>query len=180
MNIAHSKSRIVQTPRTDPGRRRAKLLEFVDSALGAVRHHHGLVQFGLYSFVGGICFSIDILGFIIFLHCGIAILTASALSFVTATISNYLLCCILVFRSGRFSRHVELLRVFGIAIVGLTLNTAVLWLLAEFLGVNPLVAKILAVLPVLAWNYHGRRLFVFDGAPAPAMMALVDRVRARL
>jgi putative flippase GtrA len=64
----------------------------------------------------------------VLLHFSVTILVASAISFIRGTIGNYLLCCVLVFRSGRFSRHIELLRIFGIAIVGLALNTAVLWL----------------------------------------------------
>jgi putative flippase GtrA len=135
------------------------------------------LQFALYLIVGGICFSIDIAGFVLLRHFELPILTASATSFVTSTITNYALCCAFVFRSGRFSRQEELLRLFAIAIVGLGLNSAVVWLLAENLGFDPTLAKILAVLPVLAWNYLGRRAIVFDRAPSAVLVMLSDRAR---
>jgi putative flippase GtrA len=68
---------------------------------------------------------------------------------------------------------------FGIAVVGLSLNSAVVWLLAENLRFHPTLAKILAVLPVLAWNYLGRLVIVFGGAPSAALIMLSERVRGR-
>ncbi|MGA8597955.1 MAG: GtrA family protein, partial [Bryobacteraceae bacterium] len=131
-----------------------------------------LLQFGFYLVVGGICFSIDIIGFILLRYSGLRILTASATSFVVATITNYFLCCALVFCSGRYSRPEELLRLFVIALVGLALNSAVVYVLAVVIGFNPTLAKILAVLPILGWNYLGRRAIVFGGTPAPALVTL--------
>jgi putative flippase GtrA len=109
------------------------------------------------------------------------ILSASVLSFVTATVANYLLCCGFGFRSGRFSRPEEIVRLFIIAVVGLGLDSAVVLLLAQILEFDPTLAKILAVFPVFAWNYLGRRTMVFDGTPSAAMSLLVvGRVRGRL
>jgi putative flippase GtrA len=136
-----------------------------------------VLQFGFYLVVGGICFSIDIAGFVVLRSFKLPILTASAISFVTATIANYLLCCAFVFRRGRFSRREELLRLFAIAIVGLGLNSAVVWLLTEILVWNPTLAKVLAVLPILAWNYLGRRAMVFDSTPSAAIVMLAERAR---
>jgi hypothetical protein len=74
--------------------------------------------------------------------------------------------------SIRFSRGEELLRLFAVAIVGLTLSSAMVWLLAELLRLDATLAKMLAVLPVLAWNYLGRRSIVYHGAPAAAMILM--------
>ena len=136
-----------------------------------------LLQLGSYFIVGGICFCIDIGGFVALRSLNLPILPASALSFVTATFVNYLLCCGFVFRSGRFSRPEEIVRLFVIALVGLGLNTAVVWLLAKILWLDPTLAKILAVFPVFAWNYVGRRAMVFDGTPPAAMALLAERMR---
>jgi putative flippase GtrA len=119
-------------------------------------------------------------GFVALRLCKLPILTASVLSFVTATLVNYLLCCGFVFRSGRFSRPEEIARLFMIALVGLGLNTAVVLLLAQILQFDPTLAKILAVFPVFAWNYLGRRAMVFDGGPSVAMALLAERLRGRL
>jgi putative flippase GtrA len=96
------------------------------------------------------CFCIDIAGFVALRSLKLPILTASVLSFVTATLVNYLLCCGFAFRSGRFSRPEEIVRLFIIALVGLGLNTTVVLLLAKILRFDPTLAKILAVLPVFA------------------------------
>lgn len=137
-----------------------------------------LIQLGLYFIVGGICFVIDIGGFIALRLCKLPVLSASALSFVTATLFNYLLCCSFVFRSGRFSRSKEIVRLFIIALIGLGLNTAVVLLLAKILLFDPTLAKILAVIPVFAWNYLGRRTMVFEATPPAAMALLAKRLRA--
>jgi putative flippase GtrA len=142
--------------------------------------HLALLQVLMYLIVGGICFCIDIGGFILICEfVAVSILIASAMSFTTATLVNYLLCCAFVFRRGRFSRSQEMLRLFVIAIVGLGLNSTVVWLLAERLEVPPTLAKILAVLPVFAWNYLGRRSIVFDGGLSPTMELIAERVRGR-
>ena len=152
----------------------------VKSMLSQPHRQIALLQFALYLIVGGTCFCIDIAGFVFLRLLGFPLLTASATSFVTATITNYLLCRALFFRSGRFSRGEELLRLCVIALVGLGLNSAVVWLLAENMRVNPTLAKILAVLPVLAWNYLGRRTMVFDGRPSAMATMFAERIRERL
>jgi putative flippase GtrA len=108
-----------------------------------------LRQLVLYLVVGGICFFIDVGGFVVLHVCGLPILAASALSFVTATLVNYALCCGFVFRSGRFSRPEEIVRLFAIALVGLGLNSLGVLLLAQFLRFDSTFAKILAVFPCL-------------------------------
>jgi len=145
----------------------------------APARHLALLQLGFYFIVGGVCFCIDIGCFVALRSLKFPILTASVLSFVTATLVNYFLCCGLVFRSGRFSRPEEIVRLFIIALVGLGLNTAAVLLLAKILRLDPTLAKILAVFPVFAWNYLGRRTAVFDGAPSPAMTFLAERIRGR-
>ena len=132
------------------------------------------LQFALYLIVGKICFSIDIAGFLLPRQFELPIVTASATSYVTSTVTNYALCCAFVFRSGRFSRQEELLRLFAITIVGLGFNGAVVWLLAEELGFDPTLAKI----PVLTWNCLGRRAIVLDREPATAVVMLAARARA--
>jgi len=139
-----------------------------------------LLQLGLYCIVGGICFCIDVGGFVALRLCKFPLLTASILSFVTATFCNYLLCCGFVFRSGRFPRPEEIVRLFIIALVGLGLNTAAVLLLAKILRLDPTLAKIFAVFPVFAWNYLGRRAMVFDGSLPAAAALLAERVRGRL
>jgi putative flippase GtrA len=62
-------------------------------------------------------------------------------------------------------------------LIGLGLNSAVVWLLAEILSFDPTLAEILAVFPVFAWNYLGPCWVVFDGTPSAAMALLAERAR---
>ena len=126
-----------------------------------------LRQLGLYLIVGGICFFVDVGGFVVLRLSDLPILPASALSFITATLVNYSLCCSFVFRRGRFSRPEEIARLFLIALVGLGLNSLAVVFLAQILEFNPTLSKIVAVFPVFAWNYLGRRNLVFEQNPSP-------------
>jgi putative flippase GtrA len=145
----------------------------------APRRQMAILQIALYLVVGGFCFCVDVGGFVALRYRQLPVLPASAASFVTATLVNYLLCRALVFRSGRFSRPEEVSRLFVIAVIGLGLNSAAVWLLAEVLGVDPTLAKILAVVPVSAWNYLGRRSIVFAGGPSAAVALLSERLRVK-
>jgi hypothetical protein len=66
-----------------------------------------------------------------------------------------------------------------IAVIGLGLNSAAVWLLAEVLGLDPIFAKVLAVFPVFAWNYLGRRSIVFASGPSAAVALLSERLRVK-
>jgi hypothetical protein len=68
-----------------------------------------------------------------------------------------------LFRSGRFSRPEEILRLLFIALVGLGLNSAVVLLLAKFCGSSRRSPKSLPSFPCSNWTYLGRRSIVFDG-----------------
>jgi len=139
-----------------------------------------MVQFALYLLVGGITFWIDIGGFLIIRLFGTPVLPASAASFVIAVLANYALCRAIVFRGGRFSRIEELGRLFVVALVGLGLNSAMVWFLAVWLHVDPTASKVLAVIPVLAWNYLARRALVFDAEMAGGVAAVVARTERPL
>ena len=42
----------------------------------------------------------------------------------------------------------------------------------KIMHLEPTLAKVLAVIPVFAWNYFGRRTMVFEGAPPTGMNGL--------
>lgn len=121
-----------------------------------------MLQFMLYLVVGGLSFLVDI-GVFVALHTeSVAVIPASVTSFIAATIANYFLCILFAFQRGRLRGPVEALSFLGVVLSGLALNTACVWLFVYPLSVRPTPAKILAVPLVLAWNYLGRRLLVFD------------------
>jgi len=140
-----------------------------------------VLQFALYLIVGSVCFCIDIGGFLIILWLlSLPILIASALSFVISTVANYALCCAFVFRRGRFSRLEEMSRLLVVSVIGLGLNSAMVWALAVRGGLDPAIAKVLAVFPVLAWNFLARRVIVFHAALSTVVVEFASRIGGRL
>jgi putative flippase GtrA len=133
------------------------------------------LQFACYLVVGGSAFLVELVSFVLLLQAGAATIPASVASFLVATVANYLLSNAIAFQSGGIARGQEALRFAVVALVGLGLNTGFVWLLLA-LGEPPLVAKIAAVAPVLAWNFLGRRLFVFSATVPEASWRLGNRV----
>jgi putative flippase GtrA len=126
------------------------------------------LQFACYLVVGGSAFLVELVTFLLLLSGGVAPIPASVASFVVASAANYALSNLLAFARGDVSRGQEMLRFAVVALVGLGLNTAVVWILLA-LGAPAVFAKVSAVAPVLMWNFLGRRLFVFsDRIPEPA------------
>jgi putative flippase GtrA len=125
------------------------------------------MQFFLYLIVGGLSFFVDIGSFIVLRAIEVPVILASVTSFILATAANYLLSVILAFERGRFRRNIEILRFLSVVMIGLGLNTLLVWCFVYPLALHPTVAKIIAVPIVLVWNYLGRRRLVF-GNEIPA------------
>ena len=66
-----------------------------------------------------------------------------------------------------------------VVLVGLALNTALVWCFVYPLAIQPTVAKIGAVPIVLIWNYLGRRMLVFNDRVPVSVQSRVDGRRAR-
>jgi putative flippase GtrA len=138
------------------------------------------MQFLLYLIVGGLSFFVDIGIFVLLRMAEMPVIPASIASFIAATGANYALSTILAFQGGRFRRHIELVRFLIVVLIGLALNTGLVWLFAYPFGVEPTLAKIIAVPMVLVWNYLGRRLLVFhDRLPTPMLKWLSSARRRR-
>lgn len=120
------------------------------------------MQFLLYLIVGGLSFVVDIAAFVGLRALAAPVIPASVASFILATAANYLLSILLAFERGRFRQHVEMMRFLIVVLIGLALNTLLVWWFVYPLSINPTAAKIVAVPIVLVWNYLGRRWLVFD------------------
>ncbi|BBK30826.1 putative flippase GtrA [Stella humosa] len=133
------------------------------------------LQFACYLVVGGSAFLVELATFLLLLEAGMAVIAASVASFVVASGANYVLSNVIAFQSGGISRGQEALRFAFVALVGLGLNTGFVWLLLA-LGAAPVLAKISAVAPVLAWNFLGRRLLVFSARIPEASWRVGNRL----
>ena len=72
-----------------------------------------------------------------------------------------------------------MLRFLTVVLVGLGLNTLLVWCFVYPLSIHPTAAKIAAVPIVLIWNYLGRRLFVFGNEIPIAVRAQLKNQASR-
>jgi putative flippase GtrA len=135
------------------------------------------MQFFFYLIVGGLSFFVDIGAFVAMRAIEVPVIPASISSFILATAANYLLSILLAFERGRFRRHIEMLRFLAVVLVGLGLNTLLVWAFVYELSMHPTIAKIVAVPIVLVWNYLGRRLLVFSNEVPIAVRAWMKPAR---
>ncbi|MCF6170129.1 MAG: GtrA family protein [Bacteroidales bacterium] len=87
---------------------------------------------------------------------------ANAIGFTTAATSNYYLNRIWTFKSTNPEVMVEFTGFFVISLIGLGLNTLILWLLVSRLKMNFYFAKIFAIGAVTIWNFFANALITFN------------------
>ena len=116
-----------------------------------------------YFLVGGTAAVIDIIIFFLFAKLlGYNYLWVGAAGFTVATLVNYLLSIRYVFESRvRFDRHHELLFVYLVSAIGLTINQVVLYVCVDLIYVEKMLSKLIATGSVFFWNYNARKHFVF-------------------
>lgn len=117
-----------------------------------------LAQFGRFLVVGGISFSVDFGLFTVLYGLGVPHLIASATSFSTSVVLNYILSRRYVFEA---QENVSVLKEFTLYvllnIVALGLNTLILYVCADLAGMSPFLGKILATAIVLIYNFISRK-----------------------
>lgn len=86
---------------------------------------------------------------------------ASVFGFCTGAVVNYLVNYHYTFDSSQ-PHTATLPRFIGVALVGVTLNTAAMSVQIKTLGLHYLVAQVLATVVVVLWNFAGNKLWTFD------------------
>ena len=87
---------------------------------------------------------------------------ANAIGFTTAASSNYFLNRIWTFESTNPRVMVEYTEFIIISMIGLGINTLVLWLLVSRFKMNFYVAKIFAIGVVTIWNFFANAFITFN------------------
>jgi len=87
---------------------------------------------------------------------------ANALGFSTAATTNYYLNRIWTFKSHNPEVLMEFSEFFIISLVGLGINTLVLWLLVSRFKMNFYVAKLFAIAVVTIWNFLANAFITFN------------------
>ena len=87
---------------------------------------------------------------------------ANAIGFITAASTNYFLNRIWTFESTNPKVMIEYTEFFVISLIGLGINTLVLWLLVSRFKMNFYVAKIFAIAVVTVWNFLANAFITFN------------------
>ena len=87
---------------------------------------------------------------------------ANAIGFTTAATTNYYLNRIWTFESTNPRVMVEYTEFIAISLIGLGINTLVLWLLVSKFKMNFYVAKIFAIGVVTLWNFFANAFITFN------------------
>lgn len=120
-----------------------------------------LVRFGV---TGGVCFLVEFAALTLLvelLH--MPVLWATALAFLISVIVNYALCVKWVFTGAKGGSGRVRLQFLMTSGMGLGLNELLMWLMNIRLGVQYQLAKVIATLMVMIWNYVTKRLVLRGG-----------------
>lgn len=88
---------------------------------------------------------------------------SNGIGFTVAATSNYLFNRWWTFQSQNPEVMMEYLKFIGISLVGLAINTAILWLLVTKGKINFYLSKLGAIAVVTIWNFAMNYLFTFTG-----------------
>lgn len=86
---------------------------------------------------------------------------ANAIGFLTAASSNYILNRVWTFQSTNPEVAVEFGKFFFVSVVGLGINSLVLWVLNVKFRLNFYFAKLLAIIVTTFWNFIANYLYTF-------------------
>ena len=115
-----------------------------------------------YSVGGAAAFVVDATLLYVFTeYANIWYLTSSILSFLIASIVNYVYQRLVTFKHSGTNIKKQYLSFLLIAAVGLGLNTLLLWVQVELLGLWYMLAKAIAAVIVLVWNFEMNKYFTF-------------------
>lgn len=88
---------------------------------------------------------------------------SNAIGFIIAATSNYVLNRIWTWHSTSSAVGLEYAKFFGVSLIGLGLNTLIIYLLNEKFKFNFWISKVFATGVVMLWNFFANNFFTFAG-----------------
>jgi putative flippase GtrA len=115
-----------------------------------------------YSIVGGLCTGLDFVILFFLTHfVSLNYLISSIISFMSGTVLNYYLCTFWIFKIRLIENHYhEFLYYSIITGIGLGINTLLIWLFTELIGLYFMFSKLLATFVTYWWNFGARKYFL--------------------
>ena len=87
---------------------------------------------------------------------------SNAIGFTVAASTNWLLNRIWTFASNNPQILSEYLRFLGVSVIGLGINTLILWMLTDKVKLNFYLSKVAAIGITTIWNFLANNYFTFD------------------
>lgn len=121
-----------------------------------------LIQIFKFGIVGGIATVIDFVFLYIFREfCHFPVLVSNTLSFCISVIYNYTASVKWVFDVNKEKDAKKQFIIFIVfSVIGLLLNNAIMWLTVDFLSIYYMLAKIIATVIVMVFNFVTRKIFL--------------------
>lgn len=121
------------------------------------------IQFFRYTLVGGLAFVVDLgLLFLLTEYAHLYYLVSATLSFLMGLLVNYILSTQWIFRSSKIkNKKIEFILFGLIGVIGLGLNIVLLYFFTDLIGLYYILSKLITAILVYAWNFLGRRYFLF-------------------
>ncbi|MEI7891305.1 MAG: GtrA family protein [bacterium] len=144
------------------------LTKFIDNIFDILlpqKTSKGMRQFLKYLVCGGMATLSDMAVLYVLTHfTSLNHLVAAAFGFVVGVTTNYSLNKILVFQSsGKIKKELPLFVFIGVG--GLAWTEVILWIFVDHFNFKIMIAKMIAVVLVLNWNFFMRKKFVFSSEP---------------
>lgn len=122
------------------------------------------IQVFRYTLVGGLAFVVDlVLLFVLTEYAHWHYLVSATLSFLAGLLVNYILSTQWIFRSSKIkNKKIEFILFGLIGVIGLGLNNVLLYFFTDLIGLYYMLSKLITAVLVYAWNFLGRRYFLFN------------------
>ena len=120
-------------------------------------------RFVIYTMIGGASALVDWgLFYLLAIILDINYILSGTISFTLATLFNYFIGITFLFDStARFTKQNEILLIFLISLIGLTINLFFLFLFSSWFLLSLMGSKILASVFALVWNFSMRNYYIF-------------------
>ena len=118
-------------------------------------------QFVIYLFVGACATIVEWVVFYVLRHpIYIHYMLATTIAFILSTFANWLIGKWLLFRQKQ-NIWKELIKIYATSAAGLLMNLLIMWIAIDLIGIQDMIAKIIATGMVFFWNFLVRKLFIY-------------------